>query len=303
MVWWWGTQVAHERRIDRDGPDIIGADAWFAQIGLDALTARVDVPVVASMLVRLPKTVELLLRVGDEHLVVIERPAITAGIEQDGIMLAVELAFAIAAAWVEPDDFVEHPFGAEDFVHEAAQQVRLAKIAVQVDAAIVGEQVAQCDQAFVHKLEIGVVVPGIAVFSIGNRNEPRRTRTAQAYAAHTVDAGAEWRVDVDQIDALSIPVRQKPGQRGEVLAADQHIRTGCTRSFHFDSGRDGERRWQSLSVPCEQGASHRRRQADNGWCVHSRTVVRREPRYGRAISTARSAMMHTNIQAKAYINP
>jgi hypothetical protein len=172
-------------------------------------------------------------------------------------VLAVELAFAIAAARVEPDNLVEHPFGAKDFVHQAAKMVRFAKIAVQVDRSVVGEQIAQRDQAFVHKLEVGVIIPCITIFDIRNRDEARRSGTAQADATQTINARTERRIDVDQVDPSPVAAGKQPRQSGQVLAVEQEIVANAA-AFDFESGGNDERFWRLLAVPREQRPTDRR---------------------------------------------
>ena len=129
-------------------PHVRGRHGIVVVIGVDA-AAGADGAVDAAIGVDVAAHVVLpWLRGRAEHGVDIEVVLAALAVEEDGIVLAAEIAPRRAAGVVDPGDLVEEVLFAEDVIQDQAQAGRGAKIAVEKEHAVLAQEAVA---AFEHR--------------------------------------------------------------------------------------------------------------------------------------------------------
>ncbi len=114
--------------------------------------------------------------------------------------------------------------------------VGVAVVAVQPQAPVLRQQIAQQRQAFVEKLQIGAFIPGIGILGllIKHRIGARSMRSAPAHPARPFHPAVVRWIGVDQAKAAGPTIVQQASQHPTVVAMVEcvAVRTIELRSPH-----------------------------------------------------------------------
>jgi hypothetical protein len=125
-----------------------------------------------------------------------------------------------------PGDLAPHTPRAKHLLCKAAKVVASTRIAVQVDAPVLGQELLQQQQALVHELEVVVVGPDVGVLELLAEGvalavEPGcALGPAERHLADVIGAGVEGRIDVDEVDLAAKAIGEEVGQHLLVVAVE-----------------------------------------------------------------------------------
>ena len=179
---------------------------------------------------------------GDGHVLpVVDHPVAVLGVPKDGVVDPPQPRFGVVVGVRPlPDDLVLEVRAPEHLVHQAPELVAPVPVAVEPQAPVVGEELAEEQEPLVHELEVRVVGPDVLVLDLFGERVGAPLEAApgapQRDLAHVVGPGVERGVDVDEVHRAPVPVREEPGERLLVVAVEEQVAPRLVET----GGGDGE---------------------------------------------------------------